>query len=64
MANLSWSEQEVAGEFAGAVGNLVGLSRLRPDRAEVLLRDAVEKLDVDGRNLVVALAAQITKEAL
>jgi hypothetical protein len=41
---------------------LVGLCRVRPDRAEALRRAAVAMLDEPGRQLVVALAAQITEE--
>lgn len=62
MTDLSWSEQEVTAEFAGAVNNLVGLSALRPHRAAVVRRAAVEQLDEHGRALIVALAAQITEE--
>jgi hypothetical protein len=62
VADLSWSESEIAVEFAGAVANLVGLSVLRPGRAAILRRGAVEKLDEQGRALVVARAAQINEE--
>ncbi|MGI5247551.1 hypothetical protein [Dactylosporangium sp. CA-139066] len=59
---LSWAEQEVTGELAGAATGLVGLCRVRPERADVLRRAAVAKLDGDERALIVALAAQISEE--
>lgn len=61
-SGLSWSESEVAESFAGGVTGLVGLCRVRPDRAEALRLAAVGKLDEQSRALVVALAAQITEE--
>jgi hypothetical protein len=62
-SGLSWAESEVAKSFAGGVTGLVGLCRVRPDRAEVLRLAAVAKLDEPSRHLVVALAAQIAEEA-
>jgi hypothetical protein len=61
-SGLSWSESEVAESGAGGITGLVGLCRVRPDRAEALRLAAVAKLDRDERALVVALAAQITEE--
>jgi hypothetical protein len=61
-SGLPWVESEVAESFAGGVTGLVGLCRVRPDRAEALRRAAVAMLDEPGRQLVVALAAQITEE--
>lgn len=59
MADLSWSEQEVTDEFAGAMVGLGSLCAHRPDRAEALRLAAVGKLDELGRALLVTLAAQI-----
>lgn len=56
---LSWQEGEVTAEFAGAALNLASLCAHLPDRAEAMRRGAVEKLDEQGRALVVTLAAQI-----
>lgn len=61
MAELSWTEQSVAEEFAGAVLSLASLCDHRPGRAEQLRLAAVAKLDEPGRVLLVALAAQITE---
>ncbi len=58
-SGLSWQEGEVAAEFAGAALNLASLCGQREDRAEAMRLAAVEKLDEQGRALVVALAAQI-----
>lgn len=61
---LSWTEQSVADEFAGAVLSLATLCNHRPDQATPLRLAAVSTLDEQGRALVVALAAQITEEGL
>jgi hypothetical protein len=61
---LSWTEQSVADEFAGAALSLASLCAHLPDRATQLRLAAVGKLDEQSRALVVALAAQIMEEGL
>lgn len=60
-SGLSWAESEFAESFTGGVTGLVGLCRVRPDRGEALRVAAVAMLDEPGRQLVVALAAQIAE---
>ncbi len=62
MAELSWAEDEAAESFAGGVTAIVGLSAARPACAERLRLAAVAKLDDEGRELLVALAAQIKQD--
>lgn len=59
VTGLSWSEQQVAEEFAGAVLSMASLCEYLPDRAEAIRVAAVRRLDEQERSLVVALAAQI-----
>ncbi|GAA2623870.1 hypothetical protein GCM10010399_63950 [Dactylosporangium fulvum] len=60
-SGLSWREQGVADEFAGAALNLASWCRRHPDRAEALRLAAVAGLDEQGRALLATLAGQITE---
>ncbi|GAA0719335.1 hypothetical protein Drose_05660 [Dactylosporangium roseum] len=59
MTSLSWTEQCIAEEFAGAVLSLASLCAHRPQQAEQLRLAAVARLDEQGRALLAALAGQI-----
>lgn len=56
---LSWSEGQVAAEFAGAAVSLAALCAHLPARAEAMRVAAVERLGEAEKTLIVALAAQI-----
>lgn len=61
MTGLTWSEQDCVDNLTGALTNLDGLIRCRPERAEAVRAAVLDGLDDDERALLRQLAADLNR---